>query len=71
MPKPKPKYATLRMLAARVNVSPQAISQGLRTGRVERGITWVRGRPVITDLETAVKEWEDSWDPMRDPRVWS
>ena len=64
MPKPPPKYVSLRQLAKRLDVSAAAVSQGLRRGRIEKALRWVHGRPIIVDADLAEQEWRASQDPM-------
>ena len=36
--------------------SHQNLSKAIQTGRLQRSIGWVRGRPVIADPELALRE---------------
>src|SRR5262245_21178612 len=53
----KADSATLATLARRLGISPQALSQGIKAGRLLESVEWVDGRPRIRDLDAAVLEW--------------
>lgn len=52
---------SLRALARRIGVSPEAVSKGRRTGRLSRSIgTTKKGQPVVMDPDLAVREWHEN-----------
>ena len=47
---PKPQPMTLRAFARRMGCSPQNVSRAIQTGRLERSVARIQGRPFIADV---------------------
>jgi hypothetical protein len=57
---------SLRAVARQLGVAEGAVRKAIRTGRLERSVGRdANGRPVITDLALAEREWRENRDPAK------
>lgn len=48
-----------------VGVTERAVRKAIETGRLERSVQYVAGKPTIADPVLAAKEWTENRDPSR------
>lgn len=64
----KPRPMSLLAYAKRRGLSAEAVCKAVRSGRLERSIVVVRGKPKIADPELADREWENNTRTARPPK---
>ena len=60
------KAVTLRFFADRVGVAAGVVRKAVRTGRLDKSVAKVDGRPMITDVVLAEREWRENKDHSKD-----
>ena len=63
-----PRLISMRSFAKKCGTNHSVVVRAIQTGRLERSIRWIRGRPVIVDEALALREWRENTNPLMSPK---